>query len=101
MRKKVTQGPGSQQGSPKGSNGLGQRDRPSRPPALQVLWSGCCPRGPPRVPAVTSFPREPFWSLVQEVLSLGRSPNQEETSGLIRRLYTGRAFKWVVSPCFT
>ena len=47
MRKKVTRGPGSQQGSPKGSNGLGQRDWPSRPPALQVLWSGCCPRGPP------------------------------------------------------
>lgn len=55
----------------------------------------------PRVPAMTSFPCEPLWSLVQEVLSLGRSPNHEEMSGLIRRFYTGRAFKWVVSPCFT
>ena len=72
-------------------------------PALPPRRSSalCAAHVGPRVPAVTGLPCEPLWSLVQEVLSLGRSPNHEETSALIRRFYTGRAFKWVVSPCFT
>ena len=99
MCKKVTRGPGGEPGSPEGSSDHGQCDGAEAAPRCRPLV--CVLPTWPRVPAMTSFPCEPLWSLVQEVLSLGRSPNHEEMSGLIRRFYTGRAFKWVVSPCFT
>lgn len=70
-------GPGPSRGAPKGSNGSASATGPPALPLCRCSGLGAA-HVAPRVPAVTSS-REPFWSLVQEVLSLEKSkPGRNE-----------------------